>query len=131
MKLYEFFSVASVKDHDPHLDQDTSSSKEEKENLANDVFWFILDHDKLHKTHFLPIAQEVYNGSKKGTIDRKEYTECWMPMVESGCMEFYKKQKMSGSPRKIFSKEFCENLCQRLADKHIDEIIKGEYKLGL
>jgi hypothetical protein len=130
MKLYEFFSVASVKDHDPNLDQNRKSSKEEREKLANDVFWFILDHDDLHKQHFLPIAQEIYKESTKGNVDRKKYKECWMPMVEQGCMSFYKKQKMKGNPNKVFTEEFCEDICERLAEHHIEDIVKGSYKLG-
>lgn len=130
MLLKEFFSVPSVKDNDPKLGFGKKDSDSEKEKLANDVFWFILDHDKLHKKHFMPIAQEIHEANKSGKLDRKKYTECWMPMVEEGCMEFYKANKMSGKPRKIFDEEMCKGLCQRIADQHLEDIRKGEYNLG-
>ena len=128
MKLYEFFSVPSVND-DEHKSDFTS--KAERQRLANDIFWFILDHDQLHKKHFLPIAQEIYQQHKsKKEIDRKKYTECWMPMVREGCMAFYKESKMMGDPKKLFDQEMCKSICERLAEKHIEDIRKGEYKLG-
>ena len=90
MLLQEFFSVPSIEKH-----QDGSLNKDkDRAKLANDVFWFILDHDRLHKQHFIPIAQEIYRQvAAKKPVDHEKYTECWMPMVEQGCSEFYDKIK--------------------------------------
>jgi hypothetical protein len=129
MKLYEFFSVPSLeKDEDGQLEKMTGSNREK---LSDELFWYILDNDKIHKEHFVPIAQKVGRELKaKKKIDRDAFRECWMPMVEAGCMEFHKEHKMQGRPSKLFDKEFCKGLCERLADKHLEDIRKGEYKLG-
>jgi hypothetical protein len=127
MLLKEFFSVPSIEKH-----QDGSKSKDsDRAQLANDVYWFILDHDRLHKQHFVPIAQEIYNAVKqKKSIDQSKYTECWMPMVEQGCSEFYDKNKMKGRPKDIFDEELRKEICQKIAERHIEDIKKGEYNLG-
>lgn len=129
MKLYEFFSV-------PSLEQDKENqlekmSNENREQIANEVYWFILDHDKLHKEHFIPIARDIAKELKVNKkVDRDAVRSKWMPMVKEGCLEFHKKHKMKGNPSKIFDKEFCKGLCERLSDKYIDDIRKGEYDLG-
>lgn len=128
MKLYEFFSVPSVEDSEKTPDYKNQS---ERERLANDVYWFILDHDKLHKEHFMPIAQDIRKEHKtKKEVDRKKYTECWAPMVEQGCMEFYHENHLQGDPKKLFDEDFVKSICERLAERHIEDVVKGEYKLG-
>jgi hypothetical protein len=129
MKLYEFFSVPSVEKDEEHQSDDQSSTNREK--LANDLFWYILDNDDLHKKHFIPIAQEINRKLKTDKkVDREEYTECWMPMVKEGCLEFHKEHKMKGDPKKLFDKEICKGLCHRFAEKHLEDIEKKSYKLG-
>lgn len=129
MKLYEFFSVPALSDSD-HEDH-TKDKEAEKEKLANDVFWYILDHDQLHKKYFFPIATEINNSIKEEKdLDRKKFTECWMPMVKEGCMRFYKERRLLGNPKKIFDKEFLEHVCKRIADRHIKDISEGQYNLG-
>ena len=111
MKLYEFFSVPSVEKDEEHQSDDQSSTNREK--LANDLFWYILDNDDLHKKHFIPIAQEINRKLKTDKkVDREEYTECWMPMVKEGCLEFHKEHKMKGDPKKLFEKEYCKEKCE-------------------
>lgn len=129
MKLFEFFSVPAI---DQSKEQDHSKdSRAEREKLANDVFWYILDHDNLHKKHFIPIAREMYQQVKaKKSIDRKKYTECWLPMVREGCLSYYSENKMKGNPKNIFDKEFCKGLCERLAERHIKDISDDAYNLG-
>ncbi len=130
MLLKEFFSVPSIKDNDPSLGFNKKDSESEREKLANDVFWFILDHDKLHKKYFFPLAQEIYETNKRKKLDKTKYVECWMPMVEEGCMEYHHEKKLKGNPKKLFDEEFCKEMCQRLAEQHVEDICKGEYKLG-
>jgi hypothetical protein len=96
-----------------------------------DVYWHILDHDDIHKKHFLPIAREMskkFKSTKK--LNRDEYTECWMPMVKEGCLDYYKEHKLKGHPRKVFDKEFCKEMCHKLAERYIEDIRKDEYKFG-
>lgn len=129
MKLYEFFSVSSISDS-----KDNKHPKDkdgEREQLANDLYWYILDNDRLHKNHFFPIAQEIYAQVKEDKeIDRKKYTECWMPMVKEGALMFYKHMRLSGNPKKIFDKEMCEHICKRIAERHIKDIAEGQYNFG-
>jgi len=129
MLLKEFFSVPSVKDHND-FKEPGKHSDEEKAKLANDVFWFILDHDRLHKKYFMPVAQEMYVSGKNTDISLDEYTECWLPMVKKGCLEYHKEHKLKGNPGKIFDKEFCKEVCERIAEKHFEDVKKNAYKLG-
>ena len=129
MKLFEFFSVPALSDGE---DKDHSKDQDgEREKLANDLFWYILDNDHLHKKHFFPIAQEIYSSVKEDKdIDRKKYTECWLPMVKEGAMMFYKHMNLTGNPSKIFDKEMCEHICKRIAERHIKDIAEGQYNFG-
>ena len=129
MKLYEFFSVPSLSDDDKK--DHSKDHGDEREKLANDVYWYILDNDHLHKKHFFPIAQEIYAQVKENKdLDRKKYTDCWMPMVKEGALMFYKHQHLQGNPSKIFDKEMCEHICKRIAEQHIKDIAEGQYELG-
>jgi len=129
MKLYEFFSVPSVEQsEEKNLSKMTG---EEREKVANELFWYILDNDDIHKKHFIPIAKQIQRDLKsKGKIDRKDFIDCWMPMVEAGCLEFHKDKQMPGNPRKVFDREFREGLCQRFSDQHLEDIKKKKYNLG-
>jgi hypothetical protein len=129
MKLYEFFSVPSIEKDEEHQSDDQSNTNREK--LVNDLFWYILDHDDLHKKYFIPIAQKIDRKLRaEEKVDREEYTECWMPMVKEGCLEFHKENKMKGDPKKLFDKEICKGLCHRFAEKHLEDLEKKSYKLG-
>lgn len=131
MKLLEFFSVPSIENQPQSKKDIKDKSDDKKEQMVNDVYWFILDHDRLHKKHFFSIARKINLENKKnGQVDRKKFTDCWMPMVKEGCMDFYETQKMQGDPKKIFTKEMLKTICERLADRHIQDIIKDEYQLG-
>ena len=131
MKLFEFFSVPSVDEHNDKKKGDNPDSDSERQRLANDLYWYILDHDSIHKEHFIPIAQKIEKEFKKDKkIDKSKYQECWMPMVKQACLEYHKKNKMHGNPKKVFDEDLCKHLCKRLADRFIEDIKKGEYKLG-
>jgi hypothetical protein len=130
MKLYEFFgkidhNIDSEKDQDP-----SSPGKEEEQELGNQVFWYILDHDNLHKKHALPLAKQIkkeYSSKKEeGVHDWK----LWMPMVKEGCAKYFEENDVQGDPNDVFNKEFCIDLCKRLADQYHEDITKDEYDLG-
>jgi hypothetical protein len=53
----------------------------------------------------------------------------FMPMVEKGCMEYYKHEKMKGLPKKLFPKELREELCEKLHDHYREGLLKDEYKI--
>jgi hypothetical protein len=121
MLLNEFFGHS--------INLKTSDKKDDK-NQSDELFWYFIDHDKLHKDYVMPIAQKIKHSHKKGTVDVKALVDSFMPMVEKGCMEFYHKKKLEGSPGKVFPKEMREELCQRLYDHYCDDVLKDEYKLG-
>jgi len=124
MKLMEFFGkpMSVDKKKDPHQDD---------QNMADDLFWFIVDHDKLHKDYFHPLAVKIHKAEKANKLNKEEIVKDFLPMVKHGCMEFYKKHKMHGRPQDHFTKEVVEDLCEKLFDHYREDIVKGVYKLGL
>ena len=98
--------------------------------LAEDLFWFILDHDKLHKEHFMPIAKKIRKAQKEKTFDHKDYVKAWLPMVDQACLEYYKLNQLEGAPKDVFTKEFRRDMCHRVADQHHKDIEEDEYVLG-
>lgn len=131
MKLYEFFNVPA---HDQNPNKDSrddvnGQTEADKDKLADEVFWYILDHDQLHKDHFIPLSKEIAEKQKSKEFDHGKYVNKWMPMVNRGCMEFYKEAKMDRDPKDIFPLDMRKSLCHRLADQHHTDIEKGEYKI--
>ena len=126
MKLYEFFGNMNLdldqnKTSDPH-----ASTKEEENQLCDDVFWYIIDDDELHKKMFMPIAKEI---KKNGKLDAGDW-KAWAPMVNKGCMNYWKEKKMEKHPGDAFPKQMRKDLCKRLEDHYRKDIFKDEYKLG-
>lgn len=122
MKLYEFFSHINVdadKNKDKSADEKYTMSLEEKDQFKNDLFFYILDHDDIHRKQFHDIAEQMTDDSTANV---------WMPMVKKGCMEFHNANKMLHHPRDLFDKEMCEELCNMLDDHYRKDIKKGEYR---
>ena len=108
----------------------SSASTENDEKLNNELFWFILDHDKLHKDYFMPLAKKIKHQHKNEDFEKEALVQEFMPMVEKGCKEYYAKNKMSGRLGKLFPKELREEMCERLYDHYCDDILQDTYKLG-
>jgi hypothetical protein len=119
MLLNEFFSKP-IDIKSPKEGKDTSK-------IDNELFWYILDHDKLHKDYFFPIAKKLKSLKECG--DEMIY-EMFMPMVKKGCKEYYVKNKMEGKLGKIFPAKMREELCKKLYDHYKEDVKKGVYKLG-
>ena len=136
MKLNEFFgninhAINGKPDLRDKRDQISGKTKIEDEKLADEVYWFILDHDHLHKKHFMPLARDIQSKQKSKKFNHEEYIQKWLPMVNDGCMEFYRHHKMEEDPKDLFPVDLRKNLCRRLADQHHEDISKGEYNLGM
>jgi len=121
MLLNEFFGRA-VKSGDK-TDKDLDKHK----SMHDDLFWYIIDHDKIHKDYFFPIAKKIKTLKECGP---EMILELYMPMVEKGCKEYYSYHKMNGRLGKIFNKEMREAMCQRLHDHFYDDVTTDKYKLG-
>lgn len=131
MRLLEFFGKTRLDLKGKKQDEDlVNKNKFSSDEISDELYWFILDHDKLHKEHFMPIAREIYSNYKKKQFNKENYLKKWMPMVNKGCLEFYKHKKMQGDPNDIFTVEMRKDLCHKLSDQHYEDIIKGEYRLG-
>lgn len=124
MKLYEFFGNI---DHNVNQDNDrdpAAPSKEDEKELGDQLFWYILDNNDLHKKYYMPAAKELHRIYKSDTkSDDVHDWKTWMPMVEAGCREFYKEHEVKESPQDAFNKELRIDLCKRLADHYHEEIV--------
>jgi len=120
MKLLEFFN----KPMDPNKGKKDDKSMEK---LDDELFWYIIDHDKLHKDYFFPIAKKLKSLKECG---REMVLELYMPMVNKGCKEFYSEKKLNGKLGKLFPADLREGICERLYDHYFDDIRNGNYKLG-
>jgi hypothetical protein len=109
--------------------KEMSKNREDK-SIQDDLFWYIIDHDKLHKDFFHPVAVKLKKANKDGKIDKEEMCDAFMPMVEKGCKEYYSHKKLSGRLGKVFSKELRQDMCERLYDHYREDIVKDKYKLG-
>lgn len=108
----------------------SSASTENDEKLNNELFWFILDHDRLHKDYFMPLAKKIKHQHEGKDFDKEALIKEFMPMVEKGCKEYYTKNKMSGRLGKVFPLELREEMCERLYDHYRDDVLQDKYKLG-
>ena len=121
MKLYEFFSSYNF-----NTNKNTQEDKKiQEEGLSEDVFEYIINNDNLQKTEFFPIAERIFKEATK-----EQDHKIWLPMVNKGCMEFYRQNEMKGNPTKIFTKELRDRLCNRLSEHYQADILKGNYQLG-
>lgn len=130
MKLNEFFRPSNF--HDRNSDENsinTIDGTEEKEKLKDELYYYILDHDNLHKECFLPIAREAHEQIKNKKLNKEEFSKKLKPMINKACVEYYKKEKMVGDIKEIFTKEMRNEICSRLVDQSIEDIEKDEYKL--
>lgn len=115
MLLQEFFGRS--------LNLTDSKTEKDKGLDKDDFFWFFLDHDKLHKDYAIPLTDKMRSACEKGK-DSDFLVDRFMEMVDRGCMEYYKKKKMQGNPKKLFSEEMKKDLCQRLYDHYYETVTK-------
>jgi len=124
MLLNEFFGKAI------DASKKVSPKKDDDKELGDELFWFILDHDKLHKDHFHRVAGKIKHLHNKNKLNRESMIQEFMPMVDRGCKEFYIKKQMKGGLGKHFPKEVRLGMCEKLYDHYTHDIIKDEYKIA-
>jgi len=121
MKLNEFFGQLNL-DQQQHVGN--GMHHEEDEKLRDDVFWFVLDDDDLHKQFFIPVADKVKNHHT--ARDWKT----WIPMVKAGSLKYLKTHNIKGDPRERFNKEFLRDVCQRIDDHYRENELKENFADG-
>jgi len=52
-------------------------------------------------------------------------------MVKKGCLEYFTKEKMKGRFEDNFDKEMMQEMCERLFDHYREDVIQGNYKIGV
>ena len=130
MKLYEFFGHLDL-DLDQKKTDDENLNREQEEILIDNIFWFIVDNDKLHKKYFMPAAAKLKKiHDTASTKDNKHDWKTWIPMVNKGCVEYYEKHDVKGDPKDVFNKRVRRDLCKKLVDHYHKDIVNGEYELG-
>lgn len=115
MLLKEFFGRS--------LDVKPKSEEKDKLSQNDELFWYMLDHDRLHKDYALPLSQRIKKAHHKGNPDTKSLINAFMPMVEKGCMEFYHRKKLTGKIDKLFPEDMKEEMCQKLYDHFCEDIL--------
>ncbi len=88
-------------------------------SVSNDVFWFILDHDKMHKDYAVPMISRI---KKQKNFSETDVIKNFMPLVNKGCKEFYMKNDMTGHLKKVFPKSLRMELCNQLYNHYCDSI---------
>lgn len=120
MLLNEFFGKTI------EVGQD-SKSKEQTRNFDDHLFYYILDHDRLHKDYFFEIAKKLRS---RNECSETMIYEMFMPMVVKGCKEYYHNQKMEGRMADKFPKEMRQGLCKKLYDHFHDDIRTNKYRIS-
>lgn len=126
MRLLEFFGNPVEVGDDT---ADKSKQTDDKE-LRDELFWFIVDHDRLFKEYVYPLANKIKQNSKSAETAENNKASDFMPMTKKGCMEFFYEKKMHGAPKKIFNKDLRDELCEKLYNHFREDIIKDHYMLG-
>lgn len=107
------------------------SKDQDDQKLGDELFWYIVDHDRLHKEFFHPLATKIKKQQDGGKVDKEKTVLEFAPMVKKGCLEFFKSKKMKGHPEKIFNKELFKDMCEKLYDHYSQDIQKDQYTLGI
>jgi hypothetical protein len=97
---------------------------------SEDLFFYILHNDPVHRKHFFPLARKIKKAHKSSKFDKKLLVKEFMPMVKDSCKEYYEDKKLSGYLKNCFPKELREELCEKLFDHFYEDILKDNYNLG-
>ena len=121
MLLNEFFG----KSINVHKTNDVK--KDRGDDFLNRLFYYTLEHDRIFKEYFFPVAKKI---KKLNSLGKDQCIKEFMPMVEKSCKEYYKSNKMTGKLGKVFPKSLREELCEKLYDHYREGILKDEYNIG-
>jgi hypothetical protein len=125
MLLNEFFGLSNKFEEEGKKPAKKEKDPEQNKSLGSDILEYIINNDRLHKTDFFTIAEKIVIEATK-----EHKSDVWMPLVNKGCMEFYRMTEMKENPKEIFPEKFRKELCDRLAEHYQNDILKGVYDLG-
>ena len=63
MLLKEFFG------HNLNIKKE--SDKPDDKGTKDELFWYIIDHDRLHKDYFIPLGKKIKNYQNEGTLENQ------------------------------------------------------------
>jgi len=129
MKLNEFFNIPLDR-KEKKFPSYPGQSEEEQGKLEDDLFWYILDNDDLHKEFVLPFISDLKTAIDSPEFSKNRFSKKWYPMIRKGCHSFYKKKKMSADPKDLFGQELIQNLSDRLTNKFVTDIKDDQYYIG-
>lgn len=131
MHLFELFSRPASGDPTLNKPQEyNTSTSDGKKKIFDDLYYFIIDNNRLHKKYFFPIARKIKLLIKSKEYNEKDHCKKWMPMINAGCLEFYEKYKLKGDPEDIFDYKNRSDLCSRLGKEFHNDISKNIYNIG-
>ena len=125
MRLLEFFNPKH--ENWEKVDRDKDLVPQDT-NLEDNIYYFIIDDDRLHKEHFLPLAINYYKQKDRKDFDRKSFAKSCLPMVKDGCRAYCKTLKLEdGIPDGMLNKGLFRSLAHRLVDQIINDVKEDAY----
>lgn len=123
MLLNEFFGMYNPSGQ--KKDNERKEQEFDENKLAEMVYEFIINNDRLHKEEFLPVAQRMHRHPTS-----EHNAKMWLPMVNKGCMDFYHQNHMTEDPKQLFHKKFRKEMCEKIANECNKQILRGDFQLG-
>lgn len=127
MKLLEFFNIPN---DNPSKFDVQGKSQEDKNKIQDDLYWFIIDNDDLHKQFVLPFVSDLKAHLSQPDFNVNRFKKNWVPMINKGCRMYYNDKKLKSNPDSLFTKELKKNLLDKITDKYIDDIKNNSYDIG-
>lgn len=128
MKLFEFFNIPP-EEKTQNKPGSLRPSPEELEQMKDNVFWFIVDQDDLHKNYMLPLIKKYGSEIKDHNLDRNRFEKEWLPMINKGCGMYHKENELTMNPAELYN-DLKDDLAKRFVEKIISDIQDDAYSIG-
>lgn len=127
MKLLEFFNVPN--DNPSRVDLQ-GNSQEDKAKMQDELYWYIIDNDDLHKQYVLPFVSDLKSHLSDPNFNIDRFKKEWIPMINKGCKMYYHDKKLKSNPETMFDKDFKKSLLDKIAEKYIEDVKNKAYHVG-
>lgn len=128
MKLFEFFNIPP-EEKNKHTSDNSGVAPEEIEQMKDDIFWFIVDQDDLHKNYILPLINKYGSQIKDHNLDRNRFEKEWLPMINKGCGLYHKEHELKMNPAELYN-DIKDDLAKRFVEKCISDVEENAYLIG-